>query len=152
MTTTERRLPWWLGPGNRLIMGLQRLGLAIGTMHVLSVPGRRSGKLRSTPVSILHVDGRRYVVTGLETHWVQNARAAGWGILARGRRRERVALIELPVEERAAILREFPRQVPHGVRFFERILDLPGDPEAFATAAQRCPVFRLDPMLEPPRA
>jgi hypothetical protein len=42
------------------------------------------------------------------------------------------------------ILREFPVQVPGGMPMFERLLDLPGDPEAFAQAAPRCPVFRLD--------
>jgi len=28
---------------------------------------------------------------------------------------------------------------------FERLLDLPADPEAFVQAAPRCPVFRLEP-------
>src|SRR5919199_3494244 len=142
------KLPRWLKPANRVIVALQRLGLAIGTMRLLSVPGRKSGKLRTTPVSPLTVDGRRYIVAGLEgADWVRNARAAGWGILARGRRAERVALVELPVEERAAILREFPRLVPHGVQFFQRLYNVPQDPEAlpeaFATLAPRCPVFRV---------
>jgi hypothetical protein len=35
-------------------------------------------------------------------------------------------------------------QPPHGVQFFEKLLNMPGDPEAFAAAAPRCPVFRLD--------
>jgi hypothetical protein len=141
-------LPWWLKPANRVVMTLNRLGLPLGTQHVLSIPGRKTGKLRSTPISLLTVDGRRYLCTGLETDWVKNARAAGWGILARGRRAERVRLVEVPVEQRSPILREFPRQVPHGVQFFERILGLPNDPEAFAAAAPHCPVFRFDPMPE----
>jgi hypothetical protein len=140
------RLPRWLKPLNRVVMTLNRLGLPLGTQHVLSVPGRKTGKLRSTPVSLLTVDGGRYVCTGLETDWVKNARAAGWGLLTRGRRTERVALVELPVGERAPILREFPRQVPHGVAYFERILGLPSDPDAFAAAAAHCPVFRFDPL------
>lgn len=83
------RLPGWLKPLNRVVVALQRVGLAIGTMRVLSVPGRKSGRLRATPVSPLTVDGRRYVVGGLaEADWVKNARAAAWGILAHGRRRE----------------------------------------------------------------
>ena len=53
-------------------------------------------------------------------------------------------LVELPIEERPPMLREFPRQVPHGVQYFEKLLNLPGDPEAFAAAAPRCPVFRFD--------
>jgi hypothetical protein len=142
--TTEGRLPWWLKPANRVIMVLNRLGVVIGTQYVLSVPGRRTGKLRSTPVSLLTVDGRRYIVTGMATDWVKNARAAGWGLLIRGRTKERVRLVELPVEERVPVLREFPRQVPHGVAYFERLLGLPNDPAAFAAAAPRCPVFRID--------
>jgi hypothetical protein len=137
-------LPWWLKPANRVIMALNRRGIVLGTQHILSIPGRRTGKLRSTPVSLLTVAGKRYVVTGFDTDWVKNARAAGWGILARGGKRERVALVELPVAERGPILREFPRQVPHGIQFFERLLNLPNDPDAFAAAAPRCPVFRLD--------
>lgn len=79
---------------------------------------------------------------------MKNVRAACWGFLARGGKKERVALVELPVEERPPILREFPRQVPHGVQFFERLLGLPNDPEAFAEAAPRCPVFRVDSVSE----
>lgn len=57
-------------------------------------------------------------------------------------------LIELPMEERSPILREFPRLVPGGVQFFHRIYDLPKDPallpEAFAGLANQCPVFRIE--------
>jgi len=106
--------PWWLKYANRLVILLNQLGLSIGTMHILSIPGRKTGKMRSTPVSVLRVNGERYILT------------------------------ELPVEERPAILREFPVQVPGGVKFFERLLDLPNDPETFAQAAPQCPVFRLD--------
>jgi hypothetical protein len=136
--------PWWLKYANRVVILLNRMGLSLGTMHILSIPGRKTGKMRSTPVSVLRVNDQRYILTGLETGWVKNARAAGWGMLSYGSKKERVRLIELPVEERPAILREFPVQVPGGVQFFERLLDLPNDPEAFAQAAPRCPVFRLD--------
>jgi hypothetical protein len=138
------RLPRWLKPANKIIILLNRLGLPIGSQHILSIPGRKSGKLYSTPVSLLTVEGRRYICTVGTTGWVKNARVSGWGLLARGRRQERVALVELPVAEGAPILREFPRQVPHGVQFFELVLGIPNDPEAFAAAAPRCPVFRID--------
>ncbi len=139
-------LPWWLKPSNRVVIALQRLGVVIGTMRLLSVPGRKSGKLRTTPVSPLVVDGKRYIVGGFpQADWVKNARAAGWGILARGRKEERVTLIELSEEERAPILKEFPREVPHGVQFFVKagIVESP-DPEAFAAAAPHCTVFRVE--------
>src|SRR5713226_6929300 len=144
---TNPILPKWLKLANRLIIALNRLGMSFGTWYILSIPGRKTGKMRSTPVSVLNVNGQRYILTGLETGWVKNARAAGWGLLSYGRKKERVALIELPVEERPPILREFPVQVPGGMPMFERILYLPSDPEAFAQAAPRCPVFRLDHVL-----
>ncbi len=138
----EAKLPRWLKPANRVIIALQRLGLPIGTMYLISVPGRKSGKLRTTPVSPLTVDGQRYIVAGLDqADWVKNARAAGWGILARGRKQERVTLLELPPEERAPILREFPRKVPHGVQFFQQLYGVSDDPEAFTALAPQCPVF-----------
>ena len=145
-TTMEiGRLPRWLGPANRVIIAFQHRGVVIGTMRLLSVPGRKSGKMRTTPISPLTVDGQRYIVGGLESSdWIKNARAAGWGILARGRKEERVNLIELPVEERASILREFPQKVPHGVQFFNQVYGVSGDPMEFAALAPHCPVFRVE--------
>ncbi len=142
-------LPGWLKPVNRLVIALQRMGLAIGTMRILSVPGRKSGTMRSTPVSTLTVEGQSYLVGGLaEADWVKNARAAGWGVLAQGRKQQWVQLIELPVEERAPILRAFPRLVPGGVAFFQRLYHLPQDPallpDAFAELARQSTVFRVE--------
>jgi len=144
-TRETGRLPSWLKGFNRVITALQRLGFVVGSMYVLTVPGRRSGVLRSTPVSLLNVNGQRYIVAGLENaDWVLNVRAAGRGMLDRGRTEEHVSLIELPVEDRAPILREFPRLIPHGVPFFTRLYGVGADPEAFAALAVRCPVFRVE--------
>ena len=142
-------LPRWLTLANRLVVALQRLGLPTGTIHVLTVPGRESGRPRTTPVSLLTVAGVRYIVGGYtDMDWVKNVRAAGWGILAHGRVRERVDLVELLVDERGAILREFPRLVPGGVSFFRRVYGLPHDPavlpDAFAALATQATVFRVE--------
>src|SRR5215467_1702049 len=142
--STNPTFPKWLKFANRMIVAFNRLGMSFGTWYILSIAGRKTGKLRSTPVSVLHVNGQRYVATGFETQWVKNARKVGKGMLARGRKKEQVVLVELPVEERPPILREFPRQVPHGVQYFEKLLNIPVDPEALASAAPHCPVFRLD--------
>ena len=139
------RLPRWLKLVNPVIMTLQRRGVVIGTMRLLSVPGRKSGQLRTTPVSPLMVEGERYIIAGLEdAEWVKNARVAGWGILARGRDRERVNVVELPLRERGPVLREFPRKVPHGVQFFRQLYGISGTPEEFEALAPRCPVFRVE--------
>jgi hypothetical protein len=144
-TRQSGRLPSWLKGFNRVIMALQRLGLAVGSMHVLSVPGRQSGVFRSTPVSLLTVDNQRYIVAGLDdADWVLNARAAGRGMLRRGRIEEHVSQFELPVGDRAPILREFPRLIPQGVPFFTRLYGVTADPEQFAGLAETCPVFRVE--------
>ena len=142
-------LPRWLKPMNKVIVALQRRGLAIGTMRLLSVPGRNTGKLRTTPVSPLSVEDKRYIVAGLDgADWVKNVRAAGWGILAKGWEEERVGLVELPVEERGTILWHFPHKVPHGVQFFKRLYGVSGNSDEFAALARRCPVFEVTPLRE----
>jgi hypothetical protein len=139
------RLPRWLNLANPVIVALQRRGVVIGTMRLLSVPGRKSGQLRTTPVSPLVVEGERYIVAGFEdADWVKNARVAGWGTLARGRDKERVNLVELPLQERVPVLREFPRKIPNGVQFFRQLYGISGTPEEFETLAPRCPVFRVE--------
>src|SRR5215212_10787058 len=105
----EVRLPGWLKFANPVMVALQRRGVVIGTVRLLSVPRRKSGKLHTTPVSPLTVEGKRYVISGLEdADWVKNARIAGWGMLEHGHKEERVNLVELPVRERATVLRELP--------------------------------------------
>lgn len=141
-------LPGWLKPVNRVIVFLQRLGIAFFSFHLISVPGRRSGRMRTTPVSPLSVDGRRYIVSIGQTEWVRNARVAGWGILARGRSQQRVTLTELPPTQREPIVRRFPVEIPHGVPFLVRVgaVEPPGDPDSFAAAAPRLAVFQVEPV------
>ncbi|WP_040832978.1 nitroreductase/quinone reductase family protein [Nocardia brevicatena] len=152
MTSENDRLRRRLKRLNRVVIAFQRLGLAVGTMRVLSVPGRKTGQLRTTPVSPLTVDGVMYVVGGFDdADWVRNARAAGWGVLAKGRRNQRVSLVELPASEREPVLRAFPEKVPHGVQFMIRSGTVESaDPDAFAAAAPRCPVFRIEPAPHAP--
>ena len=141
----EARLPRWLELANPVIVALQRRGVVIGTMRLLSVPGRKSGQLRTTPVSPLVVEGERYIVAGFEdADWVKNARVAGWGTLARGRDKERVNLVELPFQERVPVLRELPRKIPNGVQFFRQLYGISGTPDEFEALAPRCPVFRVE--------
>jgi deazaflavin-dependent oxidoreductase (nitroreductase family) len=141
-----RTLPSWLPAVNRVVRLLQRLGLQLGTIHVLTVPGRISGAPRPTPVSPLTVDGRRYVIAALpQADWARNVRAAGAGELAYGRHRRRVALTEVTDPDlRRTVVRAFPTEVPHGVQFFVRLgLVESGDPDEFAGIADRVAVFEL---------
>ncbi|WP_306215502.1 nitroreductase family deazaflavin-dependent oxidoreductase [Actinoplanes sp. RD1] len=131
---------------NKIIIGLQRIGLPIGTMHLITVPGRKSGQPRTTPVSPLTVDGHRYIIGGYaKGDWVKNARAAGSAVLSRGRKQERVRLVEIPEQERVPVLRAFPREVPHGVPMFVKTGVVPdATPDGFASAAPNVAVFRIE--------
>lgn len=141
-------LPAWLSPVSRLNVLALRLGLRIGTQHVLTLPGRKTGRMRSIPVSLVTFDSGRYVVSGEGLDWVKNARASRWGELLRGGRRERVTLTELPLESRGPILRAFWHQVKGGRRFVARMFGLPAGATAddLQATAPRCPVFRIDPV------
>jgi deazaflavin-dependent oxidoreductase (nitroreductase family) len=84
-------------------MAMSRLGVNFGddkTM-VLTVPGRKMGAPRSTPVDPMTIDGERYAVGGFpKADWVQNVRAAGEATLTRARRQEHVRMVELPPTRR----------------------------------------------------
>jgi hypothetical protein len=148
MVDASPQLPRWVRPMSSLIIGLQRIGVAFFSFHVLRIPGRRSGYMRATVVSPFTVDGERYVLSFGQLDWVRNARAAGWGMLGRGRREAKVALTEVAAPASATIAREFPHQIPAGVQFFVRLglVDPPGRPDQFEAAAGRLAVFRLDPI------
>lgn len=149
--TAPSSLPSWLPTANRVVKALHRVGLPLGTIHVLTVPGRTSGKPRSTPVSPLIVDGRRYVVAGIATAgWARNVRAAGTGRLARGRRATTVDLVEVAdLATRERVMRAFPTEVPHGVFYFQKIgLVDAATPDAFAAAAGEVAVFEITPHVE----
>src|ERR1700723_3741081 len=82
------RPPWWLKPANKVFIQMSRLGMSFGgeSPVVLTVPGRKSGRERSTPVTPMSVDGQEYVVAGFRgADWVANVPAAGQARLARGR-------------------------------------------------------------------
>jgi deazaflavin-dependent oxidoreductase (nitroreductase family) len=143
---TDALPPWWLKPMNKIVIALQRLGVPVGPAMVLTVPGRRSGQPRSTPMTPFELDGRLYTVAGFPgSDWARNARAAGVGTLARGRKSRQVKIVELSAEEARPVLRSFPIEVPTGVGFMKRSgLVRVGSPDEFEALAGRCAVFRFD--------
>jgi deazaflavin-dependent oxidoreductase (nitroreductase family) len=151
MSNSSRiRPPWWLKHVNKVMIGLSRLGVGSGGKGpvILTVTGRKSGKPRSTPVTPMTVDGRRYVVGGLPgADWVANARANGDATLHMGRRAERIRMVELPPHEARPLLRQFPILVPTGVGFMKNAGLVTGPhPDEFESLAGRSPVFRLEPV------
>ena len=144
------RAPRWLKPINKIYMLLLRRGVSFGAEQplVLTVRGRRSGKPRSTPITPMAVDAKRYAVAVFPgADWVANVRAAEEVTLAYGRHTERVRLVELPSQEARPVLRLFPVQVPAGVGFLKNSgVVNNGTPDELEGLAGRLPVFRIDPI------
>lgn len=93
---------------NRCVSWLASLGLTPSDTITLEVSGRRSGRPCSTVLTWAEHQGHRYLVSLRgEAEWVRNARAAGGEAVIRRRGRQRVRLLEVPVEERAAILKAY---------------------------------------------
>ena len=130
-------------------MVMMRLGLPISGKEgpvVLTVPGRKSGQPRSTPITPMYVDGVRYVVAGFPgADWERNARAADTAELTSAKVTEIVRMVELSADEARPLLRRFPELVPTGVSFMKRSgLVTDGTPDEFEALAGRCAVFRFD--------
>lgn len=111
----------------------------------LEVVGRKSGNPVRLPVVIADLDGERYLVSmlGDNTNWVRNVRAADHrAVLVRGGRTT-VRLDEVPVEQRAPIIKRYCRVATSGR------VHIPVDPDApvsaFEAVAPRYPVFHIVP-------
>lgn len=142
------RPPRYLKPMNKVMMAVQKLGLPTGPAMVLTVPGRKSGQPRSTPMTPFEFHGGLYVVAGYPgADWAKNARAAGTGTLSRGRRSRQVKVVELTADEARPVLRVYPGEVPVGVMFAKRSgMVCDGTADEFEALAGRITVFRFDPI------
>lgn len=143
------KLPWYIKPGNKALIALSQLGFGFGDKGpvVLTVSGRKSGKPRSTQVTPMIVDGKRYVAGLPGADWIANARAAGQATLRRGRRTEQVRMTELPEAEQRPMLRRLPIEVPGWIGFLRSAgLIIDGTPDDFEGLADTMPIFRFDPI------
>jgi len=90
------------------------LGLPPWRQVGLELTGRKTGRRHTLAVVVVKHDGQRYLVSMLgECEWVRNARAGGDAWIISGRRRK-VRLEEVPVAQRAPIIREYLRLAPGG--------------------------------------
>ena len=127
---------------NRMMRFMVRLGIAPPHTYVLTVKGRKSGKLYSTPVSLVEEGGRRWLVSPYgEVNWVRNARVAGEVALSLKGRSETVLVSELGVEERAPIIKKYLQREDFVRPYFDVAPDAPL--EDFAALASKHPVFLI---------
>jgi deazaflavin-dependent oxidoreductase (nitroreductase family) len=124
---------------NRVFGFVIGLGWGFSYNYVLQVRGRKSGKIYSTPIDLLEVDGKRFLVAPRgHTQWVRNAEAAGGVTLKKGSKRQEFGLRALTDQEKPEILKayldRFRREVqtyfpvPAGSpvdSFRERVADYP---------------------------
>jgi deazaflavin-dependent oxidoreductase (nitroreductase family) len=108
------------------------------------VPGRKSGRLYSTPVDVIELGGDRWLVAGYgPTSWVRNARAAGEVTLGRGGHLERFKVEEAGGEQAVRVLRKYIAEIRVTRQYFDARPDSPDD--AVAAELPRRAVFRLIP-------
>ncbi|MBI4480132.1 MAG: nitroreductase family deazaflavin-dependent oxidoreductase [Acidobacteria bacterium] len=99
---------------NRASATIASSGVTSNYMETLEVTGRKSGRTFSLPVVLAVVDGERYLVSmlGDNVQWVQNVRATGGRAVLRSGGREEVELEEVPVGQRAPILKAYLQRAP----------------------------------------
>ncbi len=95
------------------------------------------------PVVVAVVDGERYLVSmlGENVHWVHNVRAAEGRAVLKSGGREEVHLEEVPVDQRAPILRAYLQRAPGARPHVPVNKDAPL--AEFAKVAAAFPVFRV---------
>ena len=128
--------------GNVLITPLIRAGLVRGS-YLLTTRGRKTGQLRTTPVTLVERDGKQWLVAPYgAVPWVLNARAAGTVSLQRRGRPRRYSVREVSATEAGPVLKNYVRIARPTRPYFSATVDAPA--EQFAAEAERHPVFALE--------
>ncbi len=138
--------PAWITKhiANPIIKFMTNLGFSVRGSRVLTVPGRKSGKIRTTPVNPLEVGEVQYLVAPRgETEWVRNIRAAGGGEQRLGRKREGIRVEELPDDAKPPILREYLRRWKMETGQFFAGVTAESSESELRRIAPRYPVFKI---------
>ena len=129
---------------NRSFGFLVGLGFGLKHNYLLQVRGRKSGKLYSTPIDPLALDGKRYLVAPRgRTQWVRNAEAAGEIALKKGSYRQSFRLKTIADADKPPLLKAYLYSFSPTV---QRYFPVPPGSEAsaFAPIAANYPVFELE--------
>jgi deazaflavin-dependent oxidoreductase (nitroreductase family) len=128
------------------VFAVGRLGLDDhNSTRVIEVRGRASGLWRATPVKLLELDGRRYLVAMYgQTGWAKNLRAQGGGRLRMGRDVTPFRAVELSDADKLPVLRAYLKRWWSLVASMTTITSADAPDEELARAAPTHPVFRLE--------
>jgi len=131
---------------NFVFRSMTRLGLGAAYRHILTVPGRKTGRIYSTPVDVIDVAGDSWLVAGYgPASWVRNARAAGEVRLSRGGRSEKFRVVEADAQTAIPVLRDYIDKIKVTRPYFDAGPESPDD--AIAAELKRHAVFRLAPKI-----
>jgi deazaflavin-dependent oxidoreductase (nitroreductase family) len=128
---------------NRIFGFLVGIGVGFRHNYLLQVRGRKSGKTYSTPVDLLEMDGRKFLVAPRgRTQWVRNAEAAGEVTLKKGSTRLKFRLRPLSDTEKLPVVKAYLDAFKREVQQFFPVPA--GSPvEAFRDLAPSYPAFEL---------
>jgi deazaflavin-dependent oxidoreductase (nitroreductase family) len=111
---------------NKIFIWLLRSGLARGNYYLLTVAGRKTGRLYSVPVALVEDEEQRWLVAPYgEVDWVKNARVSGVVTISRGKDRNQYKLRELSPESAAPILKRYVVENPITRPYFDAQPDSP---------------------------
>jgi hypothetical protein len=119
-------------------------GIAPNYLVTLEIVGRKSGKVISFPLVMLAREGERYFVSmlGEQANWVRNLRAVDGKATLRHGRVEQMTLEDVPVEQRAPLLKAY-LQIAPGARPHVAV-DKDAPLEEFEKVAAAYPVFKVN--------
>jgi deazaflavin-dependent oxidoreductase (nitroreductase family) len=131
---------------NRFVQGLTKLGVSVWGSRVLAVRGRKSGEWRTTPVNLLTVDGKEYLVAPRgQTDWVRNIRVAHGGELRLGQKVQPFSAVELDDDAKVPLLRAYLKRWKAEVGVFFNGVGPDSTDEQLRAIAPDHPVFEVQP-------
>jgi deazaflavin-dependent oxidoreductase (nitroreductase family) len=112
--------------------------------HLLTTIGRKSGLERIVPLTIVEVNGHRWLVSPYGwVSWALNLRTAGGGVLSRGGLSQPFKADQVDSDEAAPVLRHYLETVPIVRPYFD--VTRKSSLDDIAAEAPRHPVFRIGP-------
>lgn len=127
--------------GDAIIGALIRAGV-VPHSYMLTTRGRKTGRPRTNPVTLVEHDGKRWLVAPYgPVSWVLNARAAGRVTVRRRGKRLDCTVREASPEEAGPILKQYVQMARPTRRYFHATPD--ARVQEFVAEADRHPVFEL---------
>jgi len=101
------RIPWFVPLFNPIARRILSAGIPMGPNVLVTVRGRKSGLLRTTPLTIVAYSGRRWLMAPYgDVDWVRNLRADGRATITVRRQSEVVTAVELTPAEAVVFYRD----------------------------------------------